>query len=430
MQFAAGSGPWALVEGDFNGDGKIDLAVADFGQGHDAVSVLLGNGNGTFQPLQQYAVQAPDGLAVGDVNGDGILDLLAGNASGASLSLLLGNGNGTFRTPQSLPIGVASNGVTIVDVNGDGRQDIAAANGANSVTVLLTSGLDTASGTIAFHDVDLNDTHAVSQGAPTFAWSGGSLSDAQKVALTAAGTLSLTEHDSTHTGAGSVDWTYAITDSALDFLAQGETLTVTYDVTVTDNHAASTVQTVTLTVTGTNDAPVAVADTNSGEEDTFIAGAVAANDSDVDHGAVLTYSLTAPVPGLTLNADGSYSFDAGNAAYQHLAQDATTDVVAHYAVTDEHGASATSTLTIHLTGRNDAPVANNDALDRWQNLQASLSLRSRQWALVSGRAGGADRQSHLFAGAQCSGRLWRLPGDHHLRPGECFRPQSHSGHSA
>ena len=87
---------------------------------------------------------------------------------------------------------------------------------------------------------------------------------------------------------------------------------------------------------------------------------MATNDSDVDDGAALTYALTAPVAGLTLNADGSYSFDASNAAYQHLAEGATTDVVANYTVTDEHGATDTATLTITVTGMNDAPVAVDD----------------------------------------------------------------------
>ena len=89
--------------------------------------------------------------------------------------------------------------------------------------------------------------------------------------------------------------------------------------TVTDEHGATDTATLTITLTGTNDAPVAVADTNAGNEDTTITGSVATNDSDVDDGATLTYALDAPVAGLTLNADGSYSFDAGNAAYQHLA---------------------------------------------------------------------------------------------------------------
>ena len=64
---------------------------------------------------------------------------------------------------------------------------------------------------------------------------------------------------------------------------------------------------------------MAIADTNAGSEDTTITGTVAANDSDVDNGAVLSFSLDAPVAGLTLNANGSYSFDAANAAYQPLA---------------------------------------------------------------------------------------------------------------
>src|SRR4029079_19040340 len=88
-----------------------------------------------------------------------------------------------------------------------------------------------------------------------------------------------------------------------------------------------------------------------------ITGTVATNDRDVDDGAVLSYSLNGSVAGLTLNGDGSYSFDAGNAAYQHLAAGAQQAVVANYTVTDEHNATSTSTLTITLTGTNDAPLA-------------------------------------------------------------------------
>ena len=127
--------------------------------------------------------------------------------------------------------------------------------------------------------------------------------------------------------------------------------------TVTDEHGATSGATLTITLTGTNDAPVAVADTNAGSEDSTITGTVAGNDSDVDDGAILTYAQTGAVAGLTLNPDGSYSFDAGHAAYQHLAQGATTDVVANYTVTDEHGATSNSSLTITLTGTNDTPVA-------------------------------------------------------------------------
>src|SRR5256714_6576113 len=94
-----------------------------------------------------------------------------------------------------------------------------------------------------------------------------------------------------------------------------------------DEFGASSNSTVTITLTGTNDTPVAVADVNSGLEDTTITGTVATNDSDVDDGAILTYAQTSAVAGLTINSNGSYSFNAGNAAYQHLAQGATANVV-------------------------------------------------------------------------------------------------------
>ncbi|MEJ6890799.1 Ig-like domain-containing protein, partial [Bradyrhizobium diazoefficiens] len=129
-------------------------------------------------------------------------------------------------------------------------------------------------------------------------------------------------------------------NAAYQHLAQGATTDVVANYTVTDEHGATSNSTLTITLSGTNDAPVAVADTDSGLEDSTITGTVASNDSDVDDGAILSYSLDAAVTGLTLNPDGSYSLDAGNAAYQHLAQGATTDVVANYTVTDEHGATS------------------------------------------------------------------------------------------
>src|SRR5262249_57809399 len=83
--------------GDFNGDGIPDLAVANFAS--NDVSVLLGNGDGTFQPAAGYAVgsQPPSVVAVSDFNGDGKLDLVVPNYNSNNVSVLLGNGDGTFR---------------------------------------------------------------------------------------------------------------------------------------------------------------------------------------------------------------------------------------------------------------------------------------------------------------------------------------------
>src|SRR5207248_10206280 len=87
---------------------------------------------------------------------------------------------------------------------------------------------------------------------------------------------------------------------------------------------------------------------------------VASTCSDVDAAAIFTHSLHDALAILALAANGSYSFDAANAAYQHLAQGATTNVVANYTVTDEHGATDTSSLTITLTGTSTGPKSRHD----------------------------------------------------------------------
>lgn len=128
---------------------------------------------------------------------------------------------------------------------------VGAAAGAIVETTGLTGAatLDGVGGLLSFTDADLRDTHTVSQGAPSFSWSAGPLTPAQTSALTTAGALALTRNDSTGTGAGSVAWTYTIADSAADFLAQGETLSVTYPVTVADGRGGSMVQPVMVTIT-------------------------------------------------------------------------------------------------------------------------------------------------------------------------------------
>ncbi len=222
-------------------------------------------------------------------------------------------------------------------------------NDAPTVTSAVATGAVTEDGTtavagaIAFADVDLIDAHAVRFAPQATGYVGTFATVIDNVA--------------TGDGAGNVRWTFAVDNASIQTLAQGETLTQRYTVTVTDNNGAAVNQVVTVTITGTNDAPIAVADTGSVLEDAMITGSVATNDTDIDNGATRTFALNAPVAGLTLNANGSYSFDAGNSVYQQLAQGEVRTVVANYTVTDQFGATATSTLTITVTGTNDAPVA-------------------------------------------------------------------------
>jgi VCBS repeat-containing protein len=126
-----------------------------------------------------------------------------------------------------------------------------------------------------------------------------------------------------------------------------------------DGTVDSNVQTLTITVTGTNDAPVAQARLDAATEGgATINGHVVATDLDDGQTATLVYSLTSgPAPaGLTFNADGSYSFDPANGAYDHLAAGAHQDVVVSFKANDGTVDSNVQTLTITVTGTNDAPV--------------------------------------------------------------------------
>jgi dienelactone hydrolase len=146
VAYPTGSAPFAVAVGDFNGDGRLDLAVANgctncpFG---GSVSILLGNGNGTFQTHVDYATgNNPGAITVGDFNEDGKLDLAVVNTSDSTVGVLLGNGDGTFQTQIAYPIaGTAccQGEIGVGDFNKDGNLDLVAAAG-NGVSVLLGKG--------------------------------------------------------------------------------------------------------------------------------------------------------------------------------------------------------------------------------------------------------------------------------------------------
>jgi hypothetical protein len=127
--FAAGQDANVVAVGDFNEDGKVDLVVANTFT--NQVNVLLGNGDGTFQPPVSHAVATnPVALAVGALAGDGHLDVAVGlknlrGGSGNGVSLLLGNGNGSFRDGGTLDAGRPSVALAIADLNGDRLNDLA-----------------------------------------------------------------------------------------------------------------------------------------------------------------------------------------------------------------------------------------------------------------------------------------------------------------
>src|SRR5258706_7015424 len=156
-----GTTPNCLAVGDFNGDGAQDLAVAVFGNNtSDAKSraVLLGMGTGAFQPAVSYtAERGPLWVELGDVNHDGKQDILTANLGQDTVSLLLGNGDGTFQAERTLPGGACSAppcgtaAVAVADFNGDGVQDLAVVDYYSlEVAVMLGNGDGTFGAPVAY----------------------------------------------------------------------------------------------------------------------------------------------------------------------------------------------------------------------------------------------------------------------------------------
>ena len=138
--YAAGSTPDALAAGDFNGDGAADFAAAN--SGSNDVSIELGNGDGTFNDGTTLSAGTnPEGVAAGDFNGDGKLDLVTANHGSDDVSVFAGNGDGTFQTKVDYAADDEPRSIVAADFNRDGRLDLAVANsGSDNVSILLGNG--------------------------------------------------------------------------------------------------------------------------------------------------------------------------------------------------------------------------------------------------------------------------------------------------
>ena len=190
-----------------------------------------------------------------------------------------------------------------------------------------------------------------------------------------------------------MSWSYDVADSQFDFLADDETLTLTYTATVNDHHGGLVTKPVTVTITGTNDAPTLAAEiagklTDTAANDSFgnLTGALAG--TDVDHGETASLSYRALDGGtrriprspalygsLTVNADGTYTYVPNAAAINALHDGSSTDTFTVQTI-DVHGAFATAILTIDVNGANDTPtLAVENSRDRFTDTAARRYFR-------------------------------------------------------
>jgi len=148
--FTVGTNPYSITKGDFDKNGIVDLAVANYTSNN--VSVLLGIGTGNFSAVVNYATGAgANSVVSADFNGDGNPDLAVANYTANNITRLLGTGSGTFNTPVNFAVGTSPQGMCVGDFNGDGKKDLAAANyGSNNTSVLIGNGSGNFSAAVSY----------------------------------------------------------------------------------------------------------------------------------------------------------------------------------------------------------------------------------------------------------------------------------------
>lgn len=150
--FTVGQNPQIIISADFDNDGDLDIATANQG-GSERVSVLIGNGAGSFDAVVNYSISEATGIVAADFNEDGNLDLAVGGGGSGGLSIFLGAGDGTFASAVNYSGG--ADAITAGDLNGDGHLDIGSTGDGTTISVFLGVG-DGTFGTATTYSTDVH----------------------------------------------------------------------------------------------------------------------------------------------------------------------------------------------------------------------------------------------------------------------------------
>ncbi|WP_447018163.1 retention module-containing protein [Shewanella algae] len=344
-------------------DGSIDpgtpgvsgqLSASDVDNG----AVLIWSGSAD-SPLGSFSIDAATGAWNYQLDNAAADGLLEGEIRTENFSVTVTD-----------EFGASAQQLVTITIIGTNDAPILSADSSGSLTEDLDviNGMLSDSDSLSFTDVDIGDSHVVSSSYNgDVSWSGGALDQATQDALAAG------------FSADNSGWSYDIANSLVQFLAVGETITLSFTLTVTDAFGASDSQLVTLTINGTNDGPI-INPPGEGDADGTVREAGQFDDSsvdpgtpgvsgqlsasDVDNGADLTWSGSADSPLGSFSVDaatGAWNYQLDNAAVDGLLEGEIRTETFTVTVTDEYGANAEQLVTITIIGTNDAPILSADA---------------------------------------------------------------------